>query len=171
LQGRSRPGVPRKGAGLNMLSEGQKAPDFALPAPGGRTVSLADFSGKKPVILYFYPKDDTLGCTKEACFFRDLQAEFAAAGAEILGLSVDTVASQEKFAQKYHLPFTLLADENKETVQAYGVWVEKNNYGKTYMGTERTTFAIDREGVIRKIWPKVKVEGHVDEVLDFVKGL
>ncbi len=154
-----------------MLSEGQKAPDFTLPTTGGKTISLADFAGQKTVVLYFYPKDDTPGCTKEACFFRDIRAEFKAAGAEILGVSVDSVKSHEKFAQKYHLPFPLLADEDKSVVTAYGVWKEKSNYGKTYMGTERTTFAIDKQGIVRKIWPKVSVEGHVDEVLDFMKTL
>jgi peroxiredoxin Q/BCP len=154
-----------------MLKENQMAPDFELPTVGGKTIRLSDFRGNKVVVLYFYPKDDTPGCTKEACFFRDIRAEFEAAGAEILGVSVDSVASHEKFAEKYHLPFPLLSDENKKVVNDYGVWVEKSMYGKKYFGTERTTFVIDKEGVIRKIWPKVKVEGHVDEVLDFVKSL
>lgn len=154
-----------------MVSEGQKAPDFALPAVGGRTVSLSDFLGKKHVVLYFYPKDDTPGCTKEACFFRDVQGEFESAGAVILGVSVDSVASHERFARKHNLLFPLLSDEGKQVVEAYGVWKEKSMYGKTYYGTERTTFVIDKTGVIRKIWPKVKVEGHIDEVLDFVKAL
>jgi len=159
-----------KGA-AEMLKEGQKAPDFELPAVGGETIRLSDFAGKKVVVLYFYPKDDTPGCTKEACFFRDIRAEFVSADAEILGVSVDSVASHEKFAEKYHLPFPLLSDENKKVVNDYGVWAEKSMYGKKYFGTERTTFVIDKEGVIRKIWRKVKVEGHVDEVLDFVKSL
>lgn len=154
-----------------MLTEGQKAPEFSLPTIGDKTVSLGDFAGKKAVVLYFYPKDDTPGCTKEACFFRDLSAEFDAAGAVILGVSTDSVASHEKFARKHNLLFPLLSDENKSVAQAYGVWKERSMYGKTYIGTERTTFAIDKQGVIRKIWPKVKVEGHVDEVLDFVKTL
>ena len=154
-----------------MLTEGEKAPDFTLPATGGKTISLMDYAGKKAVVLYFYPKDDTPGCTKEACFFRDIQAEFDAAGAAILGVSVDSVRSHEKFAEKYHLPFPLLSDEDKTVVNAYGVWKQKSNYGKTYFGTERTTFLIDREGVIRKIWPEVKVEGHVDEVLEAVRAL
>lgn len=154
-----------------MISEGQKAPDFSLPAAGGGRVSLSDFAGRKHVVLYFYPKDDTPGCTKEACFFRDLQAEFEEAGAVILGVSVDSVASHERFAKKHNLLFPLLSDEDKTVVQAYGVWKEKSMYGKTYFGTERTTFVIDKSGVIRKIWPKVKVEGHIDEVLEFVKAL
>lgn len=154
-----------------MLKEGQKAPDFALPAVGGRTVRLSDFAGKKVVVLYFYPKDDTPGCTKEACFFRDIRAEFEAAGAEILGVSVDSIASHKRFAEKHHIPFPLLSDETKKVVNDYGVWVEKSMYGKKYFGTERTTFVIDKKGVIQKVWRKVKVEGHVDEVLDFVKSL
>lgn len=154
-----------------MTAEGQAAPDFSLPATGGKKVSLSDYKGKSAVVLYFYPKDDTPGCTKEACSFRDVQAEFEEAGAAILGVSVDSVASHEKFASKHNLLFPLLADEDQEVVQAYGVWKEKSMYGKTYMGTERTTFLIDRDGIVRKIWPKVKVEGHIDEVLEAVRGL
>jgi thioredoxin-dependent peroxiredoxin len=154
-----------------MLKEGDKAPDFNLPATEGQTISLADFSGQKNVVLYFYPKDDTPGCTKEACFFRDMKAEFDAIGAVILGVSTDSVKSHEKFAEKFHLPFPLLADEDTAVSTAYGVYKEKSNYGRTYMGIERTTFAIDKNGIIRKIWPKVKVEGHIDEVLDLVKVL
>ena len=123
------------------------------------------------MVLYFYPKDDTPGCTKEACFFRDVQTEFEEAGAVILGVSVDSIKSHEDFAAKYHLMFPLLSDEGKEVTTAYGVFKEKSMYGKTFLGVERTTFAIDREGIIRKIWPQVKVEGHIDEVLDFVKSL
>jgi peroxiredoxin Q/BCP len=154
-----------------MLTEGQKASDFTLPATGGKTISLKDYAGKKAVVLYFYPKDDTPGCTKEACFFRDIQAEFEAAGAAILGVSVDSVKSHERFAKKYHLPFPLLSDEDKTVVNTYGVWKQKSRYGKTYFGTERTTFLIDRQGTIREIWPEVKVEGHVDEVLEAVQAL
>lgn len=154
-----------------MLTEGRPAPDFTLPTIGGKTISLSEFKGKKAVVLYFYPKDDTPGCTKEACFFRDLQAEFDDAGAVILGVSVDSVKSHEKFAAKHHLPFPLLADEDKRVVTAYGVWKERSMYGKSYMGTERTTFAIDKDGIVRKIWPNVSVEGHADEVLDFVRSL
>ena len=154
-----------------MLSEGQKAPDFTLPMTGGKSVSLSDYTGKKNVVLYFYPKDDTPGCTKEACSFRDVQGEFEAAGTTILGVSVDSVKSHESFARKHNLLFPLLSDEQKKVVEAYGVWKEKSMYGKTYFGTERTTLAIDKAGIIRKIWPKVRVEGHIDEVLEFVKGL
>ncbi len=154
-----------------MLQEGNLAPDFELPATGGKRIKLSDFRGKKKVVLYFYPKDDTPGCTKEACYFRDLMKEFDDAGAVILGVSTDSIDSHEKFAAKHSLLFPLLADETKEVSTAYGVYKEKNMYGRKVMGTERTTFAIDKEGTIRKIWPKVKVEGHADEVLDFVKSL
>lgn len=154
-----------------MVAEGQKAPEFSLPATGGRTISLSDFRGKKNVVLYFYPKDNTPGCTKEACFFRDVMSEFEAAQAVILGVSMDSIASHEKFAAKHNLLFPLLADENKEVSTAYGVFKQKSMYGKTFLGVERTTFVIDKEGIVRKVWPKVKVEGHIDEVLDFVKTL
>lgn len=154
-----------------MLSEGTRAPDFTLPATGGKTISLSDYKGKKNVVLYFYPKDDTPGCTKEACFFRDVHAEFEQAGAEILGVSIDSMKSHEKFAAKYNLLFPLLSDEDKAISNAYGVFKEKSMYGKTFLGVERTTFAIDKEGIIRKVWPKVKVEGHIDEVLEFVRTL
>lgn len=154
-----------------MPTEGQRAPDFALPATGGKTISLSDFRGIKNVVLYFYPKDDTPGCTKEACFFRDVQSEFDAAGAAILGVSVDSIKSHEKFASKHNLLFPLLSDEDKTVVQAYGVWKEKSMYGRSYMGTERATFVIDKDGIIRKVWPEVKVEGHIDEVLEFVRSM
>jgi peroxiredoxin Q/BCP len=151
---------------------GQPAPEFTLPTQVGETpVALADFRGKRAVVLYFYPKDDTPGCTTESCAFRDLAAEFADAGAVILGISRDDVASHQKFAQKFGLTFPLLSDEDGSVCADYGVWVEKNNYGKKYMGIERTTFAIDRNGAIAKVWPRVKVENHADEVLAFVKTL
>jgi len=154
-----------------MLNVGQPAPDFTLPATGGKAISLADFKGKQNVCLYWYPKDNTPGCTKEACSFRDLQKEFEDAGAVILGVSTDSIKSHENFASKHSLPFTLLSDEDKSISTEYGVYTEKTMYGKTSMGIVRTTFVIDKEGIIRKIWPKVKVEGHVDEVLEFIKSL
>lgn len=154
-----------------MLSEGQAAPEFTLPATGGKTISLADYRDNKNVVLYFYPKDQTPGCTKQACFFRDVQGEFEQAGAVILGVSADSVKSHEKFAEKHNLLFPLLSDEDKSVISAYGVWKQKSLYGKSFLGIERTTFAIDKSGIIRKIWPKVKVEGHIDEVLEFVKSL
>ncbi len=154
-----------------MLKVGDKAPEFSLPTIGGKTISLADYLGSKNVVLYFYPKDDTPGCTKEACSFRDVQGDFDKAGAAILGVSIDSVKSHEKFAEKYHLPFPLLSDEPKTVTNAYGVFKEKSMYGKTFLGVERTTFLIDKQGIIRQIWPKVKVDGHVDEVLEAVKSL
>ena len=154
-----------------MLSVGDEAPNFSLHSTNGGIVSLSDYKGKTNVVLYFYPKDDTPGCTKEACFFRDMQAEFEQAGAVILGVSNDSVKSHNAFAAKYHLPFPLLADEDRSVVNAYGVLKEKSNYGKTYLGIERTTFVIDKNGVVREMWPKVKVEGHIDEVLGFVQRL
>jgi peroxiredoxin Q/BCP len=154
-----------------MLKEGDKAPDFTLPATGGNTVSLSDFRGQKNVVLYFYPKDNSSGCSKEATSFRDLMPEFEKADAVVLGVSADSLESHEKFARDYSLPFPLLSDESKEVSTAYGVFKEKNMYGRKVMGIERTTLVIDKEGVIRKIWPKVKVEGHAEQVLDFVKTL
>ncbi len=153
-----------------MLQEGQKAPEFELPNEVGEVVRLADLRGRN-VVLYFYPKDNTPGCTKEACGFRDLQAEFEKHNTVILGVSPDSVKSHQNFSQKYGLPFPLLSDPEKQVLQAYGVWKEKSMYGRKYMGVERTTFVIDREGVIRKIYPKVKVTQHPEAVLEFVKGL
>jgi len=151
---------------------GQNAPDFrltAVDANGEREITLSDYRGRS-LVLYFYPKDDTPGCTKEACSFRDLGAEFAAAGAAILGVSPDSARSHAKFIEHHTLSFPLLADEDKAVCHAYGVWKEKKNYGKTYMGVERTTFLIDADGKIRQVWPKVKVEGHVEAVLAALKG-
>jgi len=147
-----------------MLKEGDKAPGFKLKDSSGNVVSLKDFQGKD-VVLYFYPKDDTSGCTKEACGFRDSYPEFSKLDAIVLGISADSEESHRKFIIKYNLPFTLLSDPDKEVIEAYGVWKEKNMYGKKYMGIERTTFLIDKKGVIRKIFQKVKVEGHIDEIL------
>lgn len=146
------------------LKVGDPAPEFSAATNGGGKVSLADFKGKN-VILYFYPKDDTPGCTKEACAFRDQFAEFTKNGAVVLGVSTDPVKAHDKFVEKYKLPFTLLADEEKKIVQAYGVWGEKSFLGKKYMGTHRVTFLIGPEGRIKKIWPKVKPEEHAEEVL------
>jgi len=146
------------------LKVGDLAPAFALPAAGGTTISLSDFRGKK-VILYFYPKDDTSGCTKEACAFRDTISILKKKGVIIIGASIDSVASHEKFTEKYKLPFPLISDEEKELVKKYGVWKEKSMYGRKYMGIERTTFLIDEKGRIAHIFPKVKVDGHVDEIL------
>ncbi|MCC6350522.1 MAG: thioredoxin-dependent thiol peroxidase [Candidatus Eisenbacteria bacterium] len=147
---------------------GKPAPDFTLPSSSGESVSLKSFKNHKSVVLYFYPKDDTPGCTKEACGFRDLTAEFEKAGAVILGVSNDPVDSHAKFRDKFKLPFELLADEDASVSKAYGVYKQKNLYGKKYMGIERTTFIIDRTGRIAQIYPKVKVEGHVADVLAFL---
>ncbi len=153
-----------------MLKEGQAAPNFTLKNDKNEVVKLGDFKGKH-VVLYFYPKDDTSGCTAEACGFRDLQSEFKKLNAVIMGVSPDSVTSHQKFISKYSLPFTLLSDESKETLQKYGVWKEKSMYGKKYMGVERTTVVIDKNGVIQKIFPKVKVPQHPEAVLEVVKEL
>ncbi len=154
---------------MTSLAPGDKAPDFSLPGDGGTTLSLASAAGKK-LVLYFYPKDDTSGCTQEAKEFNALRAEFAAAGTEIIGVSPDSVASHAKFRKKYDLGFALAADEGKTMLEAYGVWVEKSMYGRKYMGVERTTFLIDAAGTIIHVWSKVKVPGHVDEVLARAKS-
>jgi len=146
------------------LKEGDKAPEFTLKSTDGRDISLKDFRGKQ-VVLYFYPKDDTPGCTKEACDFRDNLARIRAKGAIVLGVSHDSVESHNTFREKYDLPFTLLSDEDKSVSQAYGVYKLRSLYGKEFMGIERTTFVIDEKGKIKRIFPKVKVEGHVEEVL------
>src|SRR5881628_10727 len=146
------------------LQEGDKAPDFSAATQNGNRISLADLKGRN-VILYFYPRDDTPGCTKEACAFRDHFAEFKKKGAVVLGVSPDSVKSHDKFVTKFKLPFTLLADEDKSIVQAYGVWGEKVFMGRKYLGVHRVTFLIGPDGVIKKIWPKVKPEEHAAEVL------
>lgn len=151
------------------LAPGMKAPDFSLPTGDGSKFSLSDQKGKK-VVLYFYPKDDTSGCTKEACSFRDNYAAVKRKGAVVVGVSTDSVSSHEKFAGKYDLPFTLVSDEKQELVKKYGVWKEKNMYGRKYMGTERTTFVIDENGIITHVFRKVKVDGHTDEVLKAMAG-
>jgi peroxiredoxin Q/BCP len=146
------------------LREGQAAPKFKLPDDEGNMVSLSDFKGKK-VVLYFYPKDDTSGCTAEACSFRDGSAAIKKKGAVILGVSPDPVKSHGKFRDKYELNFRLLSDEEKKVLTAYGVWQEKSMYGRKYFGVVRTTFIIDEKGKIARIFPKVKVTGHFEEVL------
>ena len=148
-----------------MLKVGDRAPDFTLLSTEGREISLKDFRGKK-VVLYFYPKDDTSGCTKEACSFTENLARVRHKGAEILGVSADSVLSHQKFTEKYDIAFSLLSDESKKMIKAYGVWKEKSMYGKKYMGIERTTFIIDEKGKIVHIFSKVKVEGHTEEVLE-----
>jgi len=147
-----------------MPKEGDPAPEFRLPADDGKTYALKDLRGRK-VVLYFYPKDDTPGCTKEACSFRDNLSRVQSKGAIVLGVSKDDLASHAKFREKYSLSFPLLSDPGGKVLSAYGVWKEKNLYGKTFMGIERTTFVIDERGRIQKVFPRVKVDGHVDEVL------
>ena len=146
------------------LSVGSKAPDFSLPDGNGGTVSLKQLKGKT-VILYFYPKDNTSGCTKEACDFRDNITLISKKGGVVVGVSTDSVSSHKKFADKFELPFPLASDEKKELVKKFGVWKEKSMYGRKYMGIERTTFVIDGRGIITHIFPKVKVGGHVEELL------
>ncbi len=146
------------------LKEGDKAPDFDAPISGGGRLALSDLKGKN-VVLYFYPKDDTPGCTKEACAFRDAYAKFKKTGAVVLGVSPDPVKSHDKFTEKFKLPFDLISDEDKKIVQQYGVWGEKTFMGRKYMGTHRVTFLIGPDGRIKKIWPKVKPEEHAAEVL------
>ena len=152
-------------AGQGEPKVGQKAPDFTVLNDSGEKVKLSSFKGQK-VVLYFYPKDDTPGCTKEACAFRDGAAEIKKRGAVVLGVSADSVDSHQKFKNKFNLNFPLLADTDKEIVEAYGTWKEKAMYGKKYMGIERTTFIIDENGKISHIFPKVKVDEHYNEVLE-----
>lgn len=154
----------KKAAPVSLLREGDVAPAFAAKATDGSLIRLADLLGKN-VVLYFYPKDDTPGCTKEACAFRDAYAEFRAKGAVVLGVSTDSVKLHQKFTDKFRLPFPLLADEDKAIVNAYGVWGEKSFMGRKYMGTNRVTFLIGPDGRIRSVWPKVKPEEHAAEVL------
>jgi peroxiredoxin Q/BCP len=156
---------------MSQVAEGKKAPPFTLPASTGGKVSLKDFRGKSSVVLYFYPKDMTSGCTAEACSFRDLRADFEKAGAVILGVSTDDIPSHEKFVAAHGLNFPLLSDAEAKVSTEYGVYKERSMYGRKFMGIERTTFVIDKEGTVRKVYPKVKVEKHADEVLEFVRGL
>ncbi len=145
---------------------GKRAPAFTLPAVPDGKIRLSQFKGKQNVVLYFYPRDNTPGCTTEACDFRDNLAQFQSRDTVVLGVSTDSIKSHEKFAAKYDLPFPLLSDENHEVAEKYGVWVEKKNYGKTYMGLQRATFLIDKQGKIAAAWPKVKVKGHVADVAE-----
>ncbi len=149
---------------------GQPAPKFSLPRDGGEEVQLSAHLGA-PVVLYFYPRDDTSGCTRQAQGFTELGPEFELLGARVLGVSKDTVGKHEKFRDKYALKVALLSDAESDVCERYGVWVEKKMYGKTFMGIERTTFLIDAGGKIAKVWPKVKVAGHAGEVLDAVRAL
>ena len=153
-----------------VFKEGTKAPEFTLTSNEGKTVSLADFKGKQRVVLYFYPKDDTPGCTVEACEFRDNIKKIQKLDVIVLGVSPDKVESHNKFIDKFKLPFLLLADTEKKTCNDYGVWVKKSMYGKEYMGVARTTFVIGKDGKIEKIYEKVKPEGHAEEVLAFLGG-
>ena len=152
------------------LGQGDIAPEFELPRDGGGSISLAALRGK-PIVLFFYPKDDTKACTEEAIAFSARQKEFQEAGIALVGISPDSAKSHDRFTKKHDLTVALGADEDKAVANAYGVWVEKSMYGRKYMGVERTTFLIDRQGVISRVWEKVKVPGHADEVLAAAKTL
>ena len=153
-----------------MMAEGDMAPAFTMPASGGRTVGSAALTGK-PYVLYFYPKADTPGCTKEACAFQEALPQLGHIGVDVIGVSKDKMKPIEKFAEKYGLTFPLASDETTGVAEAYGVWVEKSMYGRKYMGMERSTFLIDRDGRIARIWPKVKVAGHAAEVMAAARAL
>jgi peroxiredoxin Q/BCP len=155
---------------MPLIEPGKKAPTFALKDQHGQTHRLADYAGR-PLVLYFYPKDDTPGCTKEACAFQDSLPKFKPSKASVVGVSVLDEASKAKFADKYHLTFPLLADAGHEVADKYGAWQEKSNYGRTYMGMARTTYLIDRDGKVARRWDKVKVDGHADAVLEAVEAL
>ena len=152
-----------------MLEVGMRAPDFTLPDKDGRMVSLSDFAGKR-VVLYFYPRDNTPGCTRQACAFAAAYEAFKSMDAVVIGVSKDSVASHQKFAEKYGLPFVLLSDPELTAIQAYGVWQEKKNYGKVSMGVVRTTYVIDPEGIIEKVMPKVKPDTNAAEILAYLQG-
>lgn len=152
------------------VEAGQPAPEFDLPTAGGGRARLADLKGK-PLVLYFYPRDDTPGCTEEAQGFAAAYPELKAAGVEVVGVSKDGPASHENFKAKYDLPFALASDESGAVVEAYGSWIEKNRYGRTYMGIDRSTFLIDGDGIVRRVWRKVAVPGHVAEVLEAARAL
>jgi peroxiredoxin Q/BCP len=149
---------------------GKPAPKFDMPADGGGRISLAALKGRR-VVLYFYPKDDTPGCSAEACGFRDALPDFRRVNAVVIGVSRDSVAAHDKFKAKYDLPFVLASDADGKTSAAYGTWVEKSMYGRKYMGMERSTFLIDEKGIVRGLWRKIKVKGHVEDVLEAVKAL
>ena len=152
------------------VNVGDKAPDFTLPTDGNGSVTLSKLQGK-PVVLYFYPKDDTSGCTAEACGFRDSFPDYGKTGAVVIGVSRDPVASHDKFKKKHGLPFILASDSEGHVTERYGVWVEKSMYGRKYMGIDRSTFLIDKDGIVRGAWHKVKVPGHVAQVLTAVQAL
>lgn len=154
---------------MSALNIGDTAPDFTLPADGDRDVSLSDFKDKT-VVVYFYPRDDTPGCTKQAIGFTERLGDFEAAGAVVIGISKDTVTKHDKFRDKHGLKVILASDADGDVTERFGVWVEKKMYGKTYMGIERSTFVINPDGTLKAIWRKVKVPGHVDAVLDAVKA-
>ena len=159
-----------RGTDMTELSPGQDAPQFELPRDGGGMLTLSALRGKA-VVLYFYPKDDTSGCTAEAIDFSALKADFEKVGAVVIGMSPDSAKKHDKFKAKHGLSVDLVADEERKAIEAYGVWAEKSMYGRKYMGVERTTFLIDRDGKIAKVWPKVKVPGHAAEVLEAVRAL
>ncbi|MEY4630364.1 MAG: putative peroxiredoxin bcp [Pseudomonadota bacterium] len=166
----SRP-VARKVTGSGMPSVGTRAPSFKLPSTSGELVDSGSFLGRNAIVLYFYPKDDTPGCTVEACSFRDNHSRILSTGTVVVGVSGDSVESHKRFTAKYKLPFLLLADTAHDLAKSYGVWVEKNNYGKKYMGIQRATFLINKDGKVAAAWPKVKVDGHTDEVMDAITSL
>ena len=155
---------------MSTITAGSLAPDFSLPTDGGGSVTLSALRGN-PVVVYFYPKDDTSGCTKEAIGFSCLKSDFDAIGVTVIGISPDTAASHDKFKKKHELGITLAADEERKAIEAFGVWVEKSMYGRAYMGVDRSTFLIDRDGKVAKAWTKVKVPGHAEEVLAAAKAL
>ena len=152
------------------IAAGDVAPDFSMPASGGRTVSLSGMKGR-PFVLYFYPKADTPGCTKEACAFQEALPQLGHIGIEVIGVSKDKMKPIEKFAEKFNLTFPLASDESTVVAEAYGVWVEKSMYGKKYMGLERSTFLIDKAGKVAAVWPKVKIDGHAAEVMQAAQAL
>jgi peroxiredoxin Q/BCP len=152
------------------LNVGDKAPDFTLPSDGGGSITLSDYKGRM-IVLYFYPKDDTPGCTKEACSFSENLQALNALNAVVIGVSKDSVAKHDKFKSKYNLAFPLVSDENDAICELYNVWTEKSMYGKTFMGVERSTYLIDIDGTIKRIWRKVKVDGHTQEIMDTISDI